>query len=60
MDRLNREILPKGREGEERVTRKGRPTDFLFLLHLILGIPPAFLVLSLDFARRGFEPLFLT
>jgi hypothetical protein len=23
------------------VTRKGRPTDFLFLLHLILGIPPA-------------------
>ena len=42
------------------MTRKGRPTNFLFLLHLILGIPPAFLVLSLDFARRGFEPLFLT
>ena len=34
MDRLNREIHSKGREGEEGATRKGRPTDFLFLLHL--------------------------
>jgi hypothetical protein len=50
MDRLNREILSKGREGEEGVTRKGRPTDFLFLLHLILGIPPALFALSMDFA----------
>lgn len=49
-DRLNREILSKGREGEEGVTRKGRPTDFLFLLHLILGIPPALFALSVDFA----------
>src|SRR5207344_480525 len=32
-DRLNRAIRSKGREGEEGVTRKGRPTDFLFLLH---------------------------
>ena len=48
MERLNREILSKDREGEEGVTRKGRPTDFLFLLHLILGIAP---VLSLDFFR---------
>ena len=30
------------------MTRKGRPTDFLFLLHLILGIPPALFALSGD------------
>ena len=50
MERLNREILSKDREGEEGVTRKGRPTDFLFFLHLILGIAPALVASSMDFA----------